>query len=330
MKNLILLFAAGVMLFSCGEKSNKTNQAPWSTEVSEQYIKIMANGKEYQVWTQRNGNHPSKRLLLLHGGPGMTHDYFRSFEKYFPGEEIEFIYYDQLGSGKSDNPDDTTYWNIPRFVEEVEQVRKALGLSKENFFLLGHSWGGILALEYALQYQDNLKGLIISNMMASCIDYGQYAEEVLAPQFDPEILAKVRALEAAGDYENPEYMGILMEHYYPKHVLRKPVEEWPEEVNRALEGANEGLYVYMQGPSEFGIGGTLALWDRKADLPKIKVPTLTIGGAHDTMDPKHMEWMASEVQNGQYLHCPEGSHMSMWDDMETYHQGVFDFINKTK
>src|SRR4029079_19211671 len=102
----------------------------------------------FRVWTKQFGNNPDIKVLLLHGGPGVTHEYFECLENFFPPEGIEFIYYDQLGSGNSDNPEDTSLWNLPRFVEEVEQVRTALGLNKDNFYLLGHSWGGILAMQY--------------------------------------------------------------------------------------------------------------------------------------------------------------------------------------
>ncbi len=138
--------------------------------------------------------------MLLHGGPGATHEYFETADSYFPGAGIEYYYYDQLGSGNSDNPEDTALWNIERFVSEVEQVRIALGLDASNFVLLGHSWGGILALEYALRHQENLKGLIISNMVASAPEYNQYAQEVLGPQLPPEVLAEIKALEAEGAY----------------------------------------------------------------------------------------------------------------------------------
>ena len=134
---------------------------------------------EYRVWTKRVGNNPDMKVLLLHGGPGGTHEFFLCFDGYLPPERIEYIYYDQLGSYYSDQPSDTSLWTIERFVEEVEQVRKALNLNKNNFYLLGQSWGGLLAMEYALKYQEKLKGLIISNMMASVPEYNQYAQKVL-------------------------------------------------------------------------------------------------------------------------------------------------------
>ncbi len=291
-------------------------------------IPIQTASGEFNVWTKRVGNNPTMKVLLLHGGPGATHEYFEIFDSYFPNAGIEYYYYDQLESFYSDQPNDSSLWTVERYVDEVEQVRKALGLNDDNFYLLGSSWGGILTMEYALKYQQNLKGIIVSNMMASIPDYIKYANEVLGPQLPPEVLKEIRELEAKEDYGNPRYTELIYAHYYPKHVLRMPLEEWPNPVNRAFANINPDLYVTMQGPSEFGIVGDAKLksWDIKAQLPKIAVPTLTIGGAHDTMDPEHMKWIANEVQNGQYLHCPNGSHLAMYDGAETYFKGLIEFI----
>jgi proline iminopeptidase len=278
----------------------------------------------FNVWTKQFGNNPRMRLLLLHGGPGATHEYFECFESFLPAEGIEFIYYDQLGSTYSDQPKDPDLWEVARFVEEVEQVRRALGLNKDNFYLLGHSWGGILATEYALKYQDQLKGLIISNMMSSCPEYDAYAENVLAKQMDPSVLEEIRSLEAKGEFQNPRYMELLVPNYYQQHICR--LAEWPDPVNRAFAHINQDVYVAMQGPSEFGISGRLENWDRREDLKSLAVPTLVIGSRYDTMDPEHMKWMAQQVQNGTYLYCPNGSHMCMYDDQETYIRGLISFI----
>jgi len=289
-------------------------------------IPIETSKGTMHVWTKRVGNNPSIKVLLLNGGPGATHEYFECFESFMPAEGIEFIYYDQLGCGHSDNPDDTTMWKLDRYVEEVETIRKALSLDENNFYLLGHSWGGILALEYALKYQEHMKGLIISNMMCSCPDYGKYADDVLAKQMDPKVLDTIRMIEAKGDFSNPRYMALLMPHYYAEHICRIPLDKWPEPVTRSLNQLNQSLYVTMQGPSEFGIAGNLEKWDRKAVLPKLSVPTLTIGAKHDTMDPEHMKWMSTQVQNGSHLFCPNGSHMDMWDDQEVYMAGLIKFL----
>ncbi len=292
-------------------------------------IPIKTDKGEFRVWTKRVGNNPTKKVLLLHGGPGMTHELYECFDGYFPQEGIEYIYYDQLGSYYSDQPDDLSLWNTDRFVDEVEQVRTALDLDSSNFYLLGQSWGGILAMEYALKYQENLKGLIISNMMSSIPEYNAYAQEVLGPQMDPEIYKEIKTMEDAGDFENPRYGELLFTHYYTEHVLRMPPDEWPEAVMRTLKHANNQVYVHMQGYSEFGITGdaTLKDWDVKDRLKDLAIPTLVIGAQFDTMDPDHMEWMAGEVQNGRYLYCPNGSHLSQYDDQKTYFKGVISFIN---
>ena len=331
MKNLIILFALFIFI-SCNNNGKETAVAAGDDlykEVQTGGVKIIAietpKGK-FNIWTKRIGNNPKIKLLLLNGGPGATHEYFECFESFLLPEGVELIYYDQLGCGLSDNPKDTTMWDLARFVEEVEQVRKALNLNKDNFYLLGHSWGGILAMQYALKYQDNLKGLIISNMMSSCPAYGKYAQEVLAPQFDQKILDTIRQIEAKADFANPKYMELLMPNFYANHICRIPIKEWPEPMNRALSKINQSLYVTMQGPSEFGIGGNLINWDVSKELPKIKTPTLSIGGTHDTMDPEHMKWMSTQVQNGRSLTCTNGSHMSMYDDQKNYFPGLIQFI----
>jgi len=281
---------------------------------------------DFRVWTRRVGNNPRVKVLLLHGGPGATHEYFAAFDSHFPAAGIEYYYYDQLGSAWSDQPTDPDLWTIPRFVDEVEQVRQALGLDRDNFYLLGHSWGGMLAIEYALEHQDHLKGLVISNMMSSGPAYNEYAERVLMPSMDQDALAEIKRLEAANAIEDPRYMELLIEHHYVHHILRMPAEEWPDPVNRAFVAINQAIYVPMQGPSELGAGGVLRTWDRTDDLARITVPTLIIAGRHDTMDPAFMEMMAGKLPKGSFLMCPNGSHMAMYDDQVTYFGGLIDFI----
>lgn len=282
----------------------------------------------FKVWTKRFGNNPRIKILLLHGGPSMTHEYLECFESFFQKEGFEFYEYDQLGSYYSDQPTDSSLWTTERFVEEVEQVRKAIGADNSNFYLLGNSWGGILAMEYALKYQLHLNGLIVSNMMASAPEYGKYADEVLSKQMNPEVLAEVREIEKNKDYSNPRYMELLMPEFYQQHLCR--LKEWPEPVLRTMKHLNSSIYTLMQGPSEFGISGRLANWDRKADLKNITVPTLMIGAKYDTMDPKAMEEQSRLVKNGSYLFCPNGSHLAMWDDQEVYMEGVIDWIRKVE
>jgi proline iminopeptidase len=282
----------------------------------------------FKVWTKRVGNTPALRLLLLHGGPGATHEYLEACDSYLPVAGVEYYYYDQLGSAYSDQPEEGSLWELDRFVEEVEQVRRALGLERDSFVLYGHSWGGILAIEYALAHPHSLKGLVISNMMSDVSAYNAYARDVLMPAMDQDALREIEALESAGDIENPRYMELLYEHHYLQHILRMPLDDWPNPVQRAFAAINPAIYVSMQGPSELGISqdAKLARWSRFDDLPSIEVPALVIGARYDTMDPAHMEKMAERLPLGRYLYCPEGSHLAMYDDQRTYFSGLLEFL----
>jgi proline iminopeptidase len=334
MKLFVFINIFCLILFSCTENKKEMDIASSYFARTDsglqtgnvKMIPIETSKGTFKVWTKRIGNNPSMKILLLNGGPGATHEYFECMENFMPAEGIEIIYYDQLGCGNSSNPNDTSLWDLDRYVEEVETVRTALNLNKDNFYLLGHSWGGILAMQYALKYQQHLKGLIISNMMSSCPEYGKYAQDVLAKQFDPLVLDTIRKIEAANDFSNPKYMQLLTPHFYEHHVLRLPEKDWPEPVTRSFSKMNQSLYVTMQGPSEFGIAGKLANWDIKDQLKNLSVPTLTIGAKHDTMDPEHMKWMSTAVQKGRYLYCENGSHMSLYDDQNTYMNGLIQFM----
>lgn len=327
----LFIIALFLGLNSCGQKSTYLDYSKSDSQLSggTKMIPIKTALGTFNVWTKQVGNNPKIKVLLLHGGPGATSEYWEAADSYFPNAGIQYFYYDQLGSGKSENPNDERLWNVDRFVDEVEQVRKALGLDASNFIILGHSWGGILGLEYAIKYQENLKGLIISNMVSSIPDYIDYANKVLGPQLPEEVLKTIKFYEQKEDYSNPEYLGLIEEYYYPKHVLRMSPSEWPNPVLRAFANLNYPLYLKMQGPSEFGVVGNAILkgWDRTNDLSTISIPTLTIGAKYDTMDPKAMEKMSKLVQNGKYLYCPAGSHLAMYDDQNTYFRGVIDFLN---
>ena len=333
MKRLVLLGVCLLCLQACGDRraapaANYLDYSGRSDVLAGgvRMIPIQTPKGEFHVWTKRVGNNPRVKVLLLHGGPGATHEYFEAFDSYFPAAGIEYYYYDQLGSAYSDQPDAPELWDVPRFVEEVEQVRQALGLDRNNFYVLGHSGGGILAMEYALKYQEHLKGLIISNMMSSIPAYNAYARSVIMPAMDQAALAEIERLEAEGKTEEPRYMELLVPNHYEQHFLRMPAAQWPDPVNRAFKHLNRAIYVLMQGPSELGASGKLLNWDRSADLGKITVPTLVIGARYDTMDPAHMEMMAGKVQKGRYLFCPNGSHMAMYDDQKIYFDGVVRFV----
>jgi len=329
---LLTFILAVFLVASCKQKTNSTdasvadyfNYGDSIESAGVRMIPIKTPVGEFKVWTKRFGHNSKIKILLLHGGPAMTHEYMECFETFFQRQGFEFYEYDQLGSYYSDQPKDSSLWTTARFVEEVEQVRQAIGADSTNFYLLGNSWGGILAMEYALKYQRNLKGLLVSNMMASAPEYGKYADDVLAKQMKPEVLSEIRAIEAKKDFDNPRYMELLIPNFYHEHLCR--LKEWPDALNRATKHANGEIYTMMQGPSEFGISGRLAKWDVKNRLKEIIVPTLMIGARYDTMDPRAMEEQSKLVQKGSYLYCPDGSHLSMWDDQKVFMNGVIKFI----
>ena len=278
-------------------------------------------GGKYKVWTKKIGSGPIK-VLMLHGGPGFTHSYLEAMESFLPQAGIEMYYYDQLGCGNSDIPDDPSLWTLPRYVEEVEEVRRGLGL--DNFVLYGHSWGGMLAIDYALKYQQHLRGLVISNMAAgvqAAIKRGITLKNTLLP---PEKLARLNALEAKQDYDNPEYEGIMMEDLYPKMICR--IQPWPEPITRAFRLANLKIYNEMQGKSEFQVTGNFKDWERWDRLHEIKVKALTIGARYDEMDPEDMKRMATLMPNATSAICPNGSHMALWDDQAIYFQHLLAYL----
>jgi proline iminopeptidase len=278
-------------------------------------------GGKYKVWTKKIGSGPVK-VLLLHGGPGFPHDYLEAMESFLPEAGIEMYYYDQLGVGNSDVPDDPALWTLPRYLSEVEEVRRGLGL--DHFVLLGHSWGGILAIEYALNYQQHLRGMVISNMTAGMKSYLARTNALKQQLLTPELLVKFNAMEAAKDYANPEYTRIVMENLYPQMICR--LHPWPEPLSRAFRLGNEKIYNQMQGKSEFEVTGNLKDWERWDRLHEIKVRTLTIGARYDEMDPEDMKKMATLMPNATSAICPNGSHMSFWDDQDVYFRHLLSFL----
>jgi proline iminopeptidase len=278
-------------------------------------------GGKYKVWTKRMGSGPLK-VLLLHGGPAFTHDYLEAMESFLPQAGIEMYYYDQLGCGNSDIPDDPALWTLPRYLTEVEEVRRGLGL--DHFVLYGQSWGGILALEYALNYQQHLRGLVISNMCAGTQSYLKWTAALRVKLLTPATLARFNALEAAKDYENPDYERIVMEDLYPKMICR--LTPWPEPVTRAFRLANMKIYNQMQGKSEFEVTGNLKGWERWDRLHEIRVRTLTMGATYDEMDPADMVKMAKLMPNAISAICPNGSHLALWDDQAVYFDQLLAFL----
>lgn len=329
MKKPILFILIASWIYSCNQSPKSSENAVASNtkdtayEVKTGGVKmIQVNGK-YNVWTKKIGDGKLK-VLLLHGGPGFTHDYFECFEDFLPKEGIEFYYYDQLGSGNSDIPTDTTLWNIPRFVEEVEQVRKGLGL--DNFYLLGHSWGSMLAMEYLDKYQNHVKAAVLSNMTAGIKSYITYSEKLKDQFLTSQELAMYDSLDKLKAYNTPEYQNLLMSKLYTHVVCQIPLARWPEPLMRAFKKANTSIYIQMQGVDEFHVTGNFKNWEMWDRLPNITVPTLVIGGMNDEMNPEDMKKEGKLIPNSRTYLCPNGSHLSMYDDQQNYFKNLIGFL----
>lgn len=287
-----------------------------------QYV-TLNNG--YKVWTKRVGSGPIK-ILTLHGGPGCSHEYIEtSFKDVFSPDEYEIIYYDQLGSYYSDKPDDESLWTVDRFCEEVEEVRKALGLA--HFYLYGQSWGAMLAIEYALKYQRHLKGLILSNCPGSITSYETYINK-LRSELPEEIQNKLSYYEDKGEFTHPDYHKIMVEEVYTYHLCR--LKPWPEALDTMFKHFNAKVYQVMQGPNEFVIQGNFKNWDRWKDLSKIQTPTLAISGRYDTINPEDTLKIASLLPQGVAKICEKGSHLTQYDDPEPYFKELLHFLNSVE
>jgi proline iminopeptidase len=325
MKQLLLPLVVSMI---CACQSPQPSQQPGNTTSPGNEIKtggskmILIDGK-YKIWTKKVGNGKIK-VLLLHGGPGFSHDYMECFEDFLPGEGLEIYYYDQLGSGNSDVPADTSLWHLPRFVEEVEQVRK--GLQLDHFYVVGHSWGSMLAMEYAHKYQAHLKGVVLSNMTASIPDYVNYTEKLKHTYFSNADLALYDSLDKKKAYTSPLYTELLMNKLYTKVLCRMPLDKWPEPLTRAFKKVNTGVYTQMQGVDEFHVTGNFKNWDFWSRLPDLKVPALVLGGQYDEMNPASMRREGKLLPNSRTYLCPEGSHLSMYDDQQRYFSALTSFI----
>ncbi len=261
-------------------------------------------------------------VFLLNGGPGLPCNYLLDPHVRLVDSGYRVITYDQLGCGNSDKPKNKDLWTISRYVEEVETVRKALGLGKIH--LLGHSWGGWLGIEYSIAYPDNLQTVILEN---TCGDMPHLIGELERHRgaLGAETVAMMQQHEAAGTIDHPEYQAAITILNY-RHVCRCP--QWPDAVNYSLNDWNMDVYGTMQGPNEFLYVGNLKDWNRLSSMHKISCPVLITVGKFDELSPACAMKMHYAVPNSEIIVFPNSSHMPFYEEPESYHTAITQFLAK--
>lgn len=279
----------------------------------------------YKVWYRiaGEGEAPGKLpLLTLHGGPGAAHDYLEPLEA-MAATGRRVIFYDQLGCGKSDHPHNPSLWTVPLFVDEVGVVREALGL--ERIHLLGQSWGGMLAMEYALTRPSGLHSLILADSLSSIPLWVAEADRLRA-DLPADVQATLAKHEQAGTYDDKEYEEATLV-YYKRHVCR--ADPWPDCVKRTFDqmAADPEVYRTMWGPTEFLATGNLGDWDITPRLGEIRVPTMLFSGRYDEATPRVVQAMHEAIPGAEWVIFEQSSHMPHVEETERYMQVLSDFLD---
>jgi proline iminopeptidase len=274
-----------------------------------------------KVWYRAVGEQGPTPLLCLHGGPGFTHYYLEALEALADRRRV--IFYDQLGCGRSDRPDDITLWTVERFVSELAEVRAALRLDRLHLF--GSSWGGMLAMQYVLDREPDLVSLTLCGSPASMTRWVADCEELLAAE-PPEVRQVIREHEESGFTACPEYQAAIL-GFYRKHVCR--MSPWPPGLERSFAEAGYQVYNTMNGPSEFTVTGTLKTWDIMDRLGEIAVPTLLVGGRHDECTPGHLQEMHARIPGSQLAIIEDASHLCFAEQPAEFNTLVNDFLART-
>jgi len=263
-----------------------------------------------------------RTLVLLHGGPGAGSLYLKPLER-LAGADRRVVVYDQLGCGESDRPDDPSLWRADRFVDELEALRVHLGLDELDLY--GHSWGGMLATDYALGHQEHLRSLVLASTIADAALLQREMARLLEA-FPADLRDTLRRHEEAGTTESAEYADAIMA-VYRVHLCR--CDPWPPEVEKTFEDFAMDVYVPMWGPSEFAYDGNLSDWNRVDRLHEIRVPTLITVGRHDELTPACSEQIQQEIPHSELVVFEEGSHMTFWEEPERYLEVVDGFLRRT-
>jgi len=274
----------------------------------------------YRIWYRQVGSGNGIPLLTLHGGPGSGHDYLEPLEKLAADRPV--ILYDQLGCGKSDQPDDRSLWRMERFLEEVGEVRTALGLQEVHLF--GQSSGGMMALDYVLTKPQGVASLILAD---SCASMPQLEQEIkrLRGELPDKTISTLDRFEADGDFGNSEYRSAVVE-FYKRHVCR--LSAMPDCLLRTTENLkNNPVYETMNGPNELAITGNLRDWDRIGQLAEISVPTLILVGRYDEVTPACSVTLHQGIAGSQFVVFEKSSHIPHIEEERKYLETVSRFLS---
>ncbi|MCU0616112.1 MAG: proline iminopeptidase-family hydrolase [Gemmatimonadaceae bacterium] len=315
--------ALTAMLLACGGEtetrdatvaSDSATVALTGYAATEGFVNVPGGKVFYRII----GDGPGTPILALHGGPGGTSC---RFEVLAPlASERRIVFYDQLGSGRSVAPDDSTLWRLPRFVDEVDAVRRALGL--DTIHLLGTSWGGALAAEYVLSTKPSgVRSLILSSPLISTPDWIADADS-LRGTLPADVQAALDRHEAAGTLDHAEYKAAT-DSFYARYVRRLPVADQPE---CAGVTSNSAIYEYMWGPTEFTSTGSLRSWSRAEDLGRLNVPTLFIAGEYDEARPARLAQYRDRVPGAQLVVISGAAHGVLREKTAQYIEALRVFL----
>jgi proline iminopeptidase len=298
-------FVTVLVLAACSNASRPKPDSPATLASTPAVREGSLAVPDGQVWYQVSGSGSATPAILLHGGPGYSSFYLRLFDSL--GSERPTIRYDQLGGGKSTRIADTLLMTIPHFVRELDSVRTALGA--DQVYLVGHSWGTILAIEYYRAHPDHVAGMVLGSAALDIPTWAHHARELVATLPDSAQKAIKRA-EASEDFEASDYQAALGE-FYGRYVWRRPVQA---DLDSTLQTMNPQIYGYMQGPSEFTITGTLRRYDATSFLPSIRVPMLYTVGEFDEANPSTIRRFAALTPNAQVAVIAGAAHLTTWDN----------------
>jgi proline iminopeptidase len=305
---------AVTVLIGCGE--GRSDHPAATTAILTDSSRLAVDGGE--IWYRVTGTGSGTPVMLLHGGPGFSSYYLKSLEAL--GDDRLVVRYDQLGGGKSDHIEDTTKFTIPHFVQELDSLRAHLGLEKVDLY--GHSWGTILAVEYYRAHPERVNAMVLASPALDIPAWEANARALLETLPD-SMQRAVETREASGEYDAPDYQAALMA-FYGKYVWRHPVEA---DLDSTFATVNEGIYNYMQGPSEFTITGTLKHYDATAFLPQIQVPVLYTVGEFDEANPDLVKRFADATPGARMVVIPGAAHMTPWDNPQANLDAVRTFLS---